>query len=282
MKVTLRNLIGFLLLLTILATSLTPNTAALAKGYPGNNRTAVTIPTAVSPTGIITDTTPTFKWTRVTGTTKYQFRLYKGASTTPLWTKVVLTSACGSSTLYCTQTPTTPLALANYKWQVRVYATGSAWSALKSFTITNKPSSFNSQFTGSMTGWKTIGVIPWHVSPSALFTSGTERKCANVYRTSSLAFMNLDYSAKMKCTSSEYCENYLAIRMGQSINPVNNCWRPGYLFGYDSNGYYAIWKAIPTGKVDSTRRLHIQPFHKKTGLEYHPRRVNCLHLQVVR
>ncbi len=98
-----------------------------------------TVPTPQSPSGTTSDTTPTFKWTKVSGATKYQFDLYKG--TTLKYSKTVTSSACSSST--CSSTPTTTLAYANdYKWKVRAYVSGAwkSYSSYKTFKITNIPS----------------------------------------------------------------------------------------------------------------------------------------------
>ena len=38
----------------------------------------VPVPTPQSPTGTITDTTPTYKWTKVTGATQYRYQLVTG------------------------------------------------------------------------------------------------------------------------------------------------------------------------------------------------------------
>ncbi len=94
----------------------------------------VPVPTPQSPTGTITDKTPTYKWTKVTGATQYRFQLMKG--TTVVYTKTVASSACGTTT--CTNTPTTALGLFAYKWKVQA-AVGTVWSsysAFKTFTVT--------------------------------------------------------------------------------------------------------------------------------------------------
>jgi hypothetical protein len=96
------------------------------------------ISTLVAPTGITTDTTPTYSWSKVSGATQYQYQLYKG--TTLVYTITVATSACGS-TANCVNTPAPVLAYAAYTWKVRAM-TGGVWqafSAAKAFTIAAIP-----------------------------------------------------------------------------------------------------------------------------------------------
>jgi hypothetical protein len=96
-----------------------------------------TVPVPVLPTGTITDTTPTYKWTTVAGATQYRYQLLKGA--TLKYTKTVLASACGAAT--CLNTPTTVLAAGAYKWRVQAMVGGTwgSYSAYKTFTLTLIP-----------------------------------------------------------------------------------------------------------------------------------------------
>jgi hypothetical protein len=89
-------------------------------------------PVPQSPSGTITDDTPTYKWTTVAGATKYQYQLFQGA--TLIYTKSLAASAC---TKTCTNTPPTALADGPYKWRVRANVSGvwKAWSAFKPFTV---------------------------------------------------------------------------------------------------------------------------------------------------
>jgi len=92
------------------------------------------IPTPVSPAGTITDRTPTYKWTKVTGATQYRYQLLQGS--TVVYTKTVASGACGVT--YCTNTPTNTLNFLAYKWKVQAMVGGTwkAYSALKSFSVT--------------------------------------------------------------------------------------------------------------------------------------------------
>jgi hypothetical protein len=95
---------------------------------------ATTGPTPISPSGTISDTTPTFTWSKASGATQYQFAVYQGASASPKYTKIVPSSACGTN---CSNTPTTVLSAGAYKWQVRAYVSGvwKAYSSFKTFTV---------------------------------------------------------------------------------------------------------------------------------------------------
>jgi hypothetical protein len=93
-----------------------------------------TIPTPIKPSGSISDTTPTFSWSKIVGATQYQYQLYRG--TTLVYIKAIASSACGS-TAYCLNTPTTVLAHTAYTWRVRAMV-GGVWktfSASKTFKI---------------------------------------------------------------------------------------------------------------------------------------------------
>ena len=95
------------------------------------------VPTPKAPTGKIADKTPTYKWTKVSGATKYRIQLKKG--TKVIYAYAVPASACGSTV--CTKTPTTKLTNASYKWRVQAMVGGAwkAYSVYKSFTINTKP-----------------------------------------------------------------------------------------------------------------------------------------------
>ncbi|WP_041439928.1 hypothetical protein [Syntrophobacter fumaroxidans] len=87
----------------------------------------------LSPAGTITDTTPTYKWTREAGATQYRYQLMKG--TTTVYTRTVGSGACGAST--CSNTPATVLGFATYKWRVRAMVNNvwKPYSAFKTFTV---------------------------------------------------------------------------------------------------------------------------------------------------
>lgn len=95
------------------------------------------VPTPKAPAGAISDTTPTYKWSKVTGATRYTYQLLKG--TTIVYTKNVASTVCSATV--CTSTPATVLGTGTYRWKVRAMV-GGVWkpnSALKTFTISLTP-----------------------------------------------------------------------------------------------------------------------------------------------
>ncbi|MFH2039756.1 MAG: C39 family peptidase, partial [Chloroflexota bacterium] len=115
----------------------------------------VVIPTPLKPTGTITDTTPTYQWSKISGATNYLYQLYRG--TTLVYTKTVTSGVCGSTT--CSNTPTNVLPYAStYKWRVRAKV-GGVWkpySVYKTFTVAMPTTGFNSTFNGSKAGWYNV------------------------------------------------------------------------------------------------------------------------------
>ncbi|MGV8026766.1 MAG: C1 family peptidase [Anaerolineaceae bacterium] len=94
-------------------------------------------PTPKTPSGMITDNTPTYTWSKIGTATKYQYQLYKGS--TLVYAKTVTSSVCGTTT--CTSTPSNVLSLGTYQWRVGAYVDG-AWktfSTYKTFIVSFTP-----------------------------------------------------------------------------------------------------------------------------------------------
>jgi hypothetical protein len=96
----------------------------------------VSTPILISPSGTISDTTPTYLWTGSSGATWY--RLYvQGPSGVVIdhWYTAAETN-CSSDTS-CAVTPTTALASGNHRWWVQAWGSGvySNWSSYKDFTV---------------------------------------------------------------------------------------------------------------------------------------------------
>lgn len=233
----------------------------------------VTVPKHISPAGTITDKTPTYKWTKVAKATKYQFWVYKGTSTTPLYKYDVSNTACG--TTYCTKTPTTSLALASYKWKARAYVGGvwKAWSPLKSFTIANT-TGFNSQFTSNATGWSPVNGT-WKVASGYYQTAGVYGKYATSKHSNSYGV--LTYTAKLKRTGNENQSQSLWFNGAPTpINSVGN-WNNGYFFGVVNSKYFLIgmmdggtWYPLMTewtysSAISSTWNTLKVTYNKSTG-----------------
>lgn len=107
--------------------------SAFSASDSGYRASSTLVPIPKTPYGTIYDRTPTYKWTKVTNATKYQYQLWQG--TTLIYTKYPASSVCG--TTYCTHTPTTFLGYKAHKWRVRAYVGGvwKPWSAYKYFTV---------------------------------------------------------------------------------------------------------------------------------------------------
>ncbi len=155
----------------------------------------VSIPTTLLPTATISDTTPTYKWTRIVNATQYSYSLYKGS--TPIYSQTVASASCGSSTLSCSNTPVTVLTDGAYKWRVRAYVDG-AWKTFSEYM------NFN------------VLTIPTLYGPSGLISnpkpdfswstiSGSTQYRYNVYKDGSLLFVNpidLSLCNTTTCTAS--------------------------------------------------------------------------------
>lgn len=196
------------------------------------------IPKLVAPVGVITAKTPTYKWGVIKGATKYEFRVYKGISTSPLLVKSVDSSACGTE--YCTNTPSTPLLLDSYKWQARAYVGGAwkSWSVKKSFTL--MATGFNSQFTSDANGWTPVkgswNVGDGYYKTSTLVSNGfASAKHANTYGV-------LTYTVKIKATGCNNCAHGLMFNGTPSPASSNGKWYSGYGFFINNAGRYSIWK----------------------------------------
>jgi hypothetical protein len=91
------------------------------------------IPTPQSPSGTITDSTPTYVWTAVAGATQYHIEVVQGAST--VYTPIIGAFICGTST--CSHTSSIVLSNGDYQWRVQAQIDGvwKPYSAYQSFTL---------------------------------------------------------------------------------------------------------------------------------------------------
>lgn len=111
------------------------------------------IPILVSPTGTITDTTPTFNWKKVSGATQYRYQVYQGPNL--LYTKMAGSAACGTTD--CTSTPLTTLTPATHKWRAQAYIGGvwKTYSAYRYFTVTSADED-GTQSSGTSNSWSLL------------------------------------------------------------------------------------------------------------------------------
>jgi len=205
--------------------------------------TPVTVPTPKTPSGTITDRTPTYTWTKVTGATNYQYQLYRG--TTLVYNKTVSSGACGSTT--CSNTPTNTLAYAAYKWRVKAKIGGiwKAWSAYKNFTVEEPTTGFNSSFNGSKAGWYNVKGT-WNIfGGKYLRSSGLESKFSSARHSNN--YDNFTYQARMYRTGETSLANNLVIRGRPTVFSSSYNWAPSYIFEYTNSGYFSVWEISSTG-----------------------------------
>jgi hypothetical protein len=209
------------------------------------------VPATIAPTGSIVDKTPTYKWTKVSGATKYQYRVFAGTATLPLWTKTTDSSACGA--VNCTRTPTEALVNGKYGWQVRAYVSGAwkAWSLKESFSVMD---GFYSQFNGSMNGWSTQAGQPWQVNSTMMYNTGLTQKWSSAIRDTQ-QYTDFFMTARVRQTGGSYEKNEICVRMGTQVNATVYNWYPGYCFGYQNNGYYIIHRFNANGTVNTIQDL---------------------------
>ncbi|MGE5249432.1 MAG: hypothetical protein ACM3QS_04385 [Bacteroidota bacterium] len=188
-------------------------------------------PTPIAPSGTITDTTPTYKWTRLIGASQYRYQLLKG--TTLVYTKIVGSTRCG--TTYCTSTPSTVLSAGSYKWRVQAYV-GGVWRAYSVYKAFSLGTGFISDFTSHANGWTAV-YGPWSLMDSNYYqTPGVAGYFSSTTHTGS--YSNFTYEAKVKRTGSQtYLANYLIIRGTPTGLDATKLWRNGYLFGYVNSSY---------------------------------------------
>jgi len=198
-------------------------------------------PIPISPSNIITDTTPTYTWSKINGATKYQYQLYHGS--TRVYTYTVASSVCSSTT--CTHTPSNRLTAGNYEWRVGAYVSG-AWktfSANKYFGLS--AANFVSEFNGSMSSWARKAGGNWAIGSAVLSTNGKLNYWTSAYRTT-YPYFNFNYVARVRRIGGDdgwtYPAQYLVVRMGGSVSSTDDNWYPGYSFGYANTGDYSIWR----------------------------------------
>jgi hypothetical protein len=224
-------------------------------------------PTPQSPSGAISDTTPTYKWSKVAGATSYRYQLMKGA--TLVYTKTAPATAC--TTTACTSTPTTVLSAGAYKWRVQALV-GGAWkpySAYKAFSVNGPTSGFDSQFTSDAAGWTKLNGT-WTVSGGSYQTPGLSGLITSAAHSNN--YSTLTYEVRMRRTGCTSCVNSIYFRGSPNPitnNPSNN-WSNGYRFSVSNDQYFQIlytqdgiyyslldWTYDPTSVTDGWNTLKV-------------------------
>lgn len=254
---------------TLLVAALTPESSALALAA---SHSGAAVPQPIEPLNVITDTSPTYRWTQVSGASSYQLQVLKEYSATVVYTFTVSSSgACYSNV--CSFTPTQRLGRYGYRWHVKVSGT-TTWSPLMTFYI--RGVNFASHFTYNMMyTWKKKSGGDWYTiyyPPGVvgyLASNGLPDKCSAAVQSNSSAYDNFEVETKMKITGDpsggKYPEAYLALRMKNSVNPATQCWYGGYLFGYSRDGKYSFWKMQPNGAWTALIPPRYSSLVNKTG-----------------
>ncbi len=197
-------------------------------------------PTTLSPSGDISDTTPTFQWAPVAGAASYQ--LWVKRSAVDVYTLTYSSTAAGCATgPVCSATPAPVLALAAHTFQVRATNSGgsSPWSAARAFNVLL--SGFDSQFNGSMAPWQVHSGTWSIVSSQQLYSPGVAGKFVSVSHPTS--FTNVDTRVRFSRTGNTLANSsYIFIR-GNPTLLSNGRWSQSYEFHISQNGLFAVMRS---------------------------------------
>jgi hypothetical protein len=196
-------------------------------------------PATLSPTGDVTDTTPTFQWARVADATSYQLWVQRG--TLDVYTQTYSATGAGCATTSpCSATPAPALALGAHTFRVLASnsAGSSAWSAARAFNVIGMVSGFDSQFTGSMTPWMAHSGTWSIVSSQQLYSPGVAGKNASVSHPTS--FTNLDYRVRLSRTGSERRNPTFLMIRGNPTLLSDGRWSSGYRFQIRQTGAFSV------------------------------------------
>jgi hypothetical protein len=196
---------------------------------------STTIPTAISPSGSITNTTPTYKWTRVSGATQYKYTIYKGS--TIVYTKTLASGSCGSSTTYCSNTPTTFLSSGSYTWRVRA-SIGGVWKSYSpsmAFTVTT--TAFDSEFTTNASGWTPVHGA-WSVNAGDYWAVEDPLFWASSKHSNTYGTMTFEASLEDYCL--DWCISGLVFNGTPAPLGAGGQWKNGYEFFIQNGGTYFI------------------------------------------
>jgi hypothetical protein len=110
---------------------------------------------------------------------------------------------------------------------------------LKGFGVSS--TGFNSQFSGSATGWQSHSGI-WTVDSNYYSTTGLANAVSSASYTAD--FTNFDYQARLWRNGCDTCANHIVIRGTPTPLDGINWWNRSYVFQYTRNGSYSVWKTV--------------------------------------
>jgi hypothetical protein len=240
-KVSVTTLLLFVLVLSMFFTT---------AGAQAQDTRGVPAPVLISPHGTRLDTTPTYKWYKVTGATKYEFQVWTG--TTKVLDQSTKSGECSTTT--CEKTPLVTLGYNVYKWRVRAYQiTWSPWSAFKQFVLT--PPSFSSNFNLGFGGWTRKVGANWNLYDGYMYTLGAVDQYSSAYYPKG-QFTNFDYSVRIRGQGVYGGSPCIVVRMGNKVGYESE-WYPGYSFCFDNSGF--IWVSL--SKDDGSYETLIEGKH---------------------
>jgi hypothetical protein len=251
-----------------------PVTLGMLRDLGWTMQPALELTVPLAPKGMITDTTPTYRWAKLPAATKYQFRVFKGTSTTALYSLTLTSAECGTS--FCTNTPATALALSKYTWQVRAFVNGAwkAWSAKRPFVLESPPKAFTSSFDKEDPGWSAIAG-KWKVANGFYRGESIPGKFITARHSSLYGIYN--YTVTMRRDGCKYCSHGIIFNADPYTLGSENQIANGYALYINNYRYYTLgmyvngaWAPlIPWrngwGQITSeTNEIRIT-YHKETG-----------------
>ncbi len=210
--------------------------------------TAPIAPTTISPSGNITDTTPTFRWFPVADATWYRLWVRKGGvdvGTHIIW-YTAAQAGCSTGTGVCSVTPVPALTLGAHTFWIQGWNPGGlhgAWSAGRNFNIIT--AGFNSQFNGSIAPWQVHSGVWSNASSLYFYTAGLDGTGSSASYPAS--FTALDYRARVwRYGSGSTNPTRLIIRGIPLPLGSTNMWAQGYMFQITRGGQYSVYKNLTT------------------------------------
>lgn len=202
-----------------------------------SNALAPNIPTLVFPISAVPIHRIIYIWTAITGATKYQVQVYRGA--TLILNRGLASTVCISGT--CSFRHNVDLPNASYTWRVRALVSGvwRAFSPWRAFSVALPITGFYSPFTTDAVDW-VVHKGPWALEGSNyITTAGVASKASTISHTNN--YSTLTYEARMKRTGCTGCANVLIIRGNPVIDTVG-WWNTEYTFNYTNSGLFSVWR----------------------------------------
>jgi pimeloyl-ACP methyl ester carboxylesterase len=119
---------------------------------------------------------------------------------------------------------------------------------LRNFASNAQPAGFDSQFNGSAVGWQPHSGN-WNVDSNYYSTTGTSASKAWATSSFTTNFANFDYQAKLQRSGCSLCANQLIIRGTPTPLRSDNLWHSFYIFQYNADGAYSVWKGVAGGSL---------------------------------